>query len=136
MSESSSSIIFKRYLIFLTLLILLVSTIIFRSILGLDYFPFKNFLVNEEYLSPNRHQLRPTGSLKLRHANVTILGMGMDIADNIPSVFDEMVVLGRLFETFQILFVEGNSKDNTIDKFIYVTNLYINCMRYLQMIAD
>lgn len=62
--------------------------------------------------------------------------MGMDIADNIPSVFDEMVVLGRLFETFQVLFVEGNSKDKTIDKFMYVTNFYINCMRYLKMIAD
>ena len=46
-----------------------------------------------------------------------IKGMGKDIADSIPGVFDQMLVLGKSFHDFQILFVEGNSKDNTLEKF-------------------
>ena len=116
-SNQNHSSVLRKYKIFVIILLLLVSIIIIRTTLSLDYFPFKDLLVNEEYLSPNNRPVRNGALLKLRTLNVTILGMGRDIEESIPNVFDQMLTLGESFKDFQILFVEGNSKDKTLEKF-------------------
>lgn len=115
---SNNNALLRKYRIFLSILLLLVIFIITRSAFELEYLPFKDLLVNEEIVSPNNRPARLGGSLKLRHYNVTILGMGRDIAESIPSVFDQMITLGNSFNQFQILFVEGNSKDDTMALFL------------------
>lgn len=78
--------------IFLLLCIAIATT---RLILLLTNFPWNHaigdLLVNEGWLTPNNDLSE--GHVRLRSINVTILGVGRDIADTLPGVLKQVQLI-------------------------------------------
>ena len=70
---------------------------LFRLILTVTSFPYGtslgDLMINQGYLSPNTQISSYTNRrIKLRSSNVTLLGMGKDVADNLPSVLQQVYI--------------------------------------------
>lgn len=86
----------KIYRLIVWLCFLFIFIALFRLILVVTYFPYGtalgDLLINQGYLSPNSQIVSYTNRrIKLRSSNVTLLGMGKDVADNLPSVLRQVI---------------------------------------------
>ena len=68
---------------------------LFRLIFTVTSFPYGtslgDLMINQGYLAPNTQISSYTNRrIKLRSSNVTLLGMGKDVADNLPSVLQQV----------------------------------------------
>lgn len=85
----------KLYRLIVWLCIGFIFIVLFRLILTVTYFPYGtslgDLLINQGYLSPNT-QINSYAHkrIKVRSANVTLLGMGKDVADNLDSVLKQV----------------------------------------------
>lgn len=80
---------------------------------------FHDTLINERYIglnygldaSPSGPVIQTLGYMK--QVNVTFLGLGKNTGQSLPSILQQIEKLGGLFREYQLVFVDGQSSDNT-----------------------
>lgn len=88
---------------------------------GIDSRNINDLLINQEI---NRvginnmaaalgHPLKSIGLKWMRKTNVTIIGVGKDVAAKLPSVLRQIDELAAFFDSSRAIFAEGDSKDGT-----------------------
>lgn len=62
------------------------------------------------------------GISEMRNSSVTIIGVAKDVADHLPYILEQIEELSRQFKYSRAIFVEGDSVDNTLNKFVKWAN--------------
>ena len=112
-----SALTHKRTLILcsFSIFLCLFLELLFNSTTFFD--SFRNLLINEGYIKVNRELQSPDGLALayMKSTSVTFLCLGKNVGSHLPGLLDQVDRLGSLFQRFNILFVDGDSTDNTKD---------------------
>ena len=95
---------------------------------GINTSNINDLLVNQEFMAPenegpnefriNQHsKFEKKGIDEMRKSSATFIGVGMDIADQLPEILLRIETMSQYFSSSRAVFAEGDSTDNTYDIF-------------------